>query len=106
MEIFLIILGILVASILLTLLTSCLANWTLNPFEYFHLDWESGCFPISLGLYTLLFSLLSFSIYNAIVEEKQHCVKVEWNKNTGYYDVTVSGIEVKGVNIIQEENKK
>lgn len=106
MEILLIILGILAASILLTLLTSCLANRTLNPFEYFHLDWESGCFPIGLGFYTLLFSLLSFPIYMACVEKKSHYIKAEWNKNTGYYDVIVSGSDVKGVNIIQEENKK
>ena len=106
MEILLIILGILVASILLTLLTSCLANWTLNPFEYFHSDWESGCFLISLGIYTLLLSLLSFPIYMACVEKKSHYIKAEWNKNTGYYDVIVSGSDVKGINIIQEENKK
>ena len=105
MEIFLIILGILAASILLTLLTSCLANRTLNPFEYFRLDWESKYFQVSLGFYVLVLGLIGFPIYMASVESKSHYIKAEWNKNTGYYDVIVSGSDVKGVNIIQEENK-
>lgn len=104
MEIFLIILGVVVVSALLTLLTSCIVHCTLNPFEYFSEDWDLKCIQLSWFLYALAIGLITFTVYYATEEEQLHCIKTEWDENTGYYNVTVSGSELKGVNIIQEQN--
>ena len=104
MEIFLIISGVVVVSTLLTLLTSCIVHCTLNPFRYFHEDWDLMCLQTSWIFYTGVFGLLTIILYSSYEEEHLHYIKTEWDENTGYYNVTVSGSEVKGINIIQKQN--
>lgn len=104
MEIFLIILGVIAGSTVLTLLTSCIVNATLNPFRYFRNDWNDYCIQISLGFYTLLLGFLAVPIYSISKEKQLHCMEAEWDEASGCYNITVSGSELKGVNIIHKEN--
>lgn len=104
MEIFLIILGGIVLAAISTLLTSCLVNMTLNPFKYFQNDWESGCIQWSFGFYLLVIGIFTCIAYCQQKEVELHSIKTKWNESTYSYDVTVSGSEVKGINIIHEKN--
>lgn len=104
MEIFLIILGVMATAVILTFITSCLANLTLNPFKYFQRDWDLGCIQVSFGLYMLLVGLIVHISHSLQKEEKLHSIKTKWNESTYSYDVTVSGSEVKTINIIHEKN--
>lgn len=104
MEIFLIISGVILVAAISTLLTSCLVNMTLNPFKYFQNDWELGCIQWSFGFYLLVIGIFTCIAYCQQKEVELHSIKAEWNENTCSYDVTVSGSEVKGINIIHEKN--
>lgn len=104
MEIFLIISGVIVVAAILTLLTGCLVNMTLNPFEYFQKDWDMGCIQWSFGFYTLVIGIFACILYSQQKEVELHSIKTKWNESTYSYDVTVSGSEVKGINIIHEKN--
>lgn len=104
MEIFLIISGVVVVAAILTLITSCLANITLNPFKYFQKDWDLGCIQVSFGVYLIFVGLIAHISCSLQKEEKLHSIKAKWNESTYSYDVTVSGSEVKTINIIHEKN--
>lgn len=104
MEIFLIISVIIVIAAILTLITSCLANITLNPFENFKRDWDLGYIQVSFGVYLLFVGLIVHISHSLQKEEKLHSIKTKWNESTYSYDVTVSGSEVKTINIIHEKN--
>ena len=103
MEIFLIILGVIVVAAILTLISSCIANMTLNPFEYFQQDWDSRNIHLSFGVYIFIISIFTSIIYSNLEEKKLHSIKTKWNESTYSYDVTVSGSEVKNINIIHEK---
>lgn len=103
MEIFLIILGVIAGAAILTFITSCLANMTLNPFNYFQQDWDLGAIQVSFGFYILIITTGVSIVYSHQKEDKLHSIKTKWNESTYSYDVTVSGSEVKGINIIQKE---
>lgn len=104
MEIFLIILGVVVVAAILTLITSCLVNMTLNPFKYFQDDWDMGCIQWSFGFYVLVIGIFTCIVCCHQKEKKLHSIKTKWNESTYSYDVTVSGSEVKSINIIHEKN--
>lgn len=104
MEIFLIILGVIAAAAILTLILSCFVNTSLNPFEYFQRDWDSGCIQVSFGFYALIISIFVCIACTHQKEEKLHSIKTKWNESTYSYDITVFGSEVKGINIIHKEN--
>lgn len=98
MENFLIILGIAVVPPILTLLTSCIVNFTLNPFKYFYEDWKSKYIQFSLLIYTI-FTLVGAGLFYKIKEEKLHSIKTKWDEDNGCYNVFVCGPEVNGINI-------
>lgn len=104
MEVFLIILGVIAVAAILTLITSCFVNMTLNPFKYFQQDWDLCCIQWSFGFYVLVINIFACIIYSHQEEEKLHSIKTKWNESTYSYDVTVSGPEVKAINIIHKEN--
>lgn len=103
MEIFLIILGVIAGAAILTFITSCLANMTLNPFKYFQQDWDLCYIQVSFGFYILIITACVSIVYNRQKEDNLHSIKTKWNESTYSYDVTISGSEVKGINIIQKE---
>ena len=103
MEIFLIILGVIAVAAILTLITSCLVNMTLNPFKYFQQDWDLGCIQLGFGIYVLVISIFTCIVYSHQKEKKLHSIKTKWNESTYSYDITVSGSEVKGINIIHKK---
>lgn len=104
MEIFLIILGVVATSVLLTLLASCIVHWTLNPFRYFQEDWLEGNIQIAVSLNILFLGLITFAIYNVYREEQLHRIETEWDEASGCYNITVSGAEVKGINILYKNS--
>lgn len=103
MEIFLIILGVIAGAAILTFITSCLANMTLNPFKYFQQDWDLCNIQVSFGFYILIITACVSIAYSCQKEDNLHSIKTKWNESTYSYDVTISGSEVKGINIIQKE---
>lgn len=103
MEIFLIILGVIAGAAILTFITSCIANMTLNPFKYFQQDWDLYYIQRSFGFYVLVIGIFACIVCSHQKDEKLHSIKTKWNESTYSYDVTISGSEVKGINIIQKE---
>ena len=104
MEIFLIILKVIAVAAISTLITNCFLDMTLNPFKYFRENWDLGYIQWCFGIYVLAISIFTCISYMHWKEEKLHSIKTEWNENTGYYNITVSGSEIKGINIIHKEN--
>lgn len=104
MEIFLIILGVIAVAAILTFITSCLSNKTLNPFKYFQQDWDLGCIQWGFGIYVFMIGIFTCIICSHQKEKKLHSIKTEWDESTCSYNVTVSGPEVKAINIIHKEN--
>lgn len=103
MEIFLIILGVIAAAVILTIIMSCFVHMTLNPFKYFQQDWDAGCIQVCFGFHALIISIFTCIACNHQKEEKLHSIETKWNESAYSYDVTVSGSEVKGINIIHEQ---
>lgn len=104
MEIFLIVLAVIGASIILTLLASCIVHWTLNPFRYFHEDWAEGNIQMAVSLNILFLGLIAFAIYSVYREEQLHRIETEWDESSGCYNITVSSAEVKGINILYKNS--
>lgn len=104
MEIFLIILKVIAVAAISTLITNCFLDMTLNPFKYFRENWDLGCIQWSFGFYLLVIGIFTCIAYCQQKEVELHSIKTKWNESTYSYDVTVSGSEVKGINIIHEKN--